>query len=485
MLKLKTLFSRVMSIEPIQRQSIVSFTWQMAYAFIGFLSTMYIARTVGASVVGGYFLFLAYFGIIGFFTDGGFSSAAGKRISEGEEQNEYFSAFFVLRSVFVMVIVVALVAFRSYFVDMDRAGTFIWLLVGLIVSLLYGALSAGIAGCGKIGIKATADFINNVSRIIVQVVAVFLGYGVAGLIGGFIAGMFVGSIVNLRFFDLSFVRFGWRHIKNLSIFSFWVFLISSGMIVYQSSDTIMIGYFLNNTDVGVYRIVLQFTTIAAFTTAAISSTLWPKVSRWGITGEIDLIGKSLSHAFTYSLILAIPMFAGGILLGDKLLYFFYGAEFEQGYVIMVILFIVQIVNIFHIFFTSYLSALDHIKDLFKITLVAVTANITLNAALIPIIGIVGAAVATLVTMGLNAILAKRVLSKIITIRIEIHILLNILKASAVMALFVGIYRMLVPLSNVWVALVPVVLGAVVYGVLVLKFDKNIYEELKKIVLHDS
>ena len=73
-----------MSIEPIQRQSIVSLVWQIAITVIGFSSTMYFAHAVGASVLGGYFLFIAYFGIIGLVTDGGFGGAAIKRISEGE-----------------------------------------------------------------------------------------------------------------------------------------------------------------------------------------------------------------------------------------------------------------------------------------------------------------------------------------------------------------------------------------------------------------
>jgi len=482
MFGLNNIYSRIMSIGTIQRQSIVSLIWQIALTFIGFLSTMYFAHTVGASILGGYFLFLAYFSIIGLMTDGGFGGAAIKRISEGEEQDAYFSAFVVLRSVFVTAVVIALIAFRSYFVDLNNAGTFIWLLLALIVSLLYGAISGGMQGCGKIGIQATAGFINNVLRIIIQVVAVFFGFGVAGLAGGFVVGMFVGSIVQLRFFNLRLVRFGWEHIKSLSTFSLWVFLISGGGIVFTYSDTIMIGYFLNNADVGVYRIVLQFTTLAAFTTSALRSTLWPRVSRWGKTGETGLIEESLSRAFTYSLVLAIPMFAGGVLLGDKLLYYFYGAEFGRGYMTMVILFIVQIVNIFQFFFTSYLSALDHLKDLFKITVVAVAANIALNAILIPIIGIAGAAIATLVTMGLNAVLAMWVLSKMLTLRVESGSLMNILKASIVMSLFVGCYRMVVPLSNVWLTLVPVVLGGVVYVVLVLKFDRKIYKELKGIMM---
>jgi O-antigen/teichoic acid export membrane protein len=51
---------------------------------------------VGVEVLGAYFLFVAYFSIIGLMTDGGFGGAATKRISEGEEPDAYFSAFVVL-----------------------------------------------------------------------------------------------------------------------------------------------------------------------------------------------------------------------------------------------------------------------------------------------------------------------------------------------------------------------------------------------------
>jgi len=469
-----------MSIDPVQRQSIVSLIWQIALTLIGFLSTMYFAQAAGASVLGGYFLFLAYFSIIGLVTDGGFGRAAIKRISEGKEEDAYFSAFVVLRSFFVTFVVVVLIAFRSYFVDLNDAGTFIWLILALIVSLLQGAVSNGIQGCGKMGISATSVFIDNVSRIIVQVVAIFLGFGVAGLAGGFAVGMFVGSIVQLRFFDLHFVRFGWEHIKSLSTFSFWVFLISGGGIVFMYSDTIMIGYFLNNADVGVYRIVLQFTSLALFTATALMSSLYPRISRWGKTGETGLIEESLSGAFTYSLVLAIPILAGGVLLGDKLLYYFYGAEFGRGYMTMVILLIVQIVNIFQYIFSTYLSALDHLKDLFKITVVGVTANIVLNAALIPVIGIAGAAVATLATMGFIAVMALWILSRLIRIRVESQSLINIMKASLVMSFIIIIYRIFVPLSNVWLTLFPVLLGGIIYGFLILKFDAKLSYELKKI-----
>lgn len=477
----KTIISRIMGIEEVQRQSIVSLIWQIVNTAIGFLGTMYFAHAVGASVLGAYFLFMTYLGIFGMLSDGGLGGAAIKRISEGKEQDAYFSAFFLLRFLFIIASVCALIVFRKYFVDLDNAGLFIWIIVALLISQFSGAVSTGIAGSGKMGIYATSEAMYRILRTLVQVVAIYFGFGAAGLAGGYVIPILVIAVFELRFFNLHFMRFTWEHIKSLGTFSFWLFLTSTGALLYSSSDTVMIGYFMDNADVGVYRVVIQFTTMAAFTTVALRQTLWPKISRWGKTGEKELIEVALSRAFSYSLILAVPVFAGGILLGDRLLYFFYGAEFASGYLPLVILLTVQVVNVFQFLFTMNLSALDRQKDAFKVTAVAASANIVINLLLIPVIGITGAAIATLVTMILNAILAGRVLSKIITIRIEHGSVLNILKASAMMSLFVGIYRVVVPLSSVWITLVPVIVGGIMYGFLILKFDLKMCNELKGIV----
>ena len=470
-----------MGIKPVQRQSLITFIAQISFTLIGFLSTIYFAHTVDESVLGAYFLFIAYLGIINIVTEGGFGGAAIKRISEGEDQDAYFSAFFSVRLVFLVIAILVLIAVRKYFVDLDSEGLFVWLLLALVASLVYGIVSGGVAGCGKMGIYSSCNFISNVSRIIIQVIAVYLGFEIAGLAGGFVAGLFIAAIIELRFLDLHFVRFGRKHIKNLLAFSFWLFLTSSGVILYSHSDIIMIGYFMDNTDVRVYKLVFQFTTLAIVATTALRATLWPKVSYWGKIDDMNYVEQSLSRALIYSLLLAVPVLIGGILLGDKLLYFFYRIEPGGGYVVLVILLFVQIINVFQFFFLMYLGALDHQKDSFKVTAVAVTANIILNLLLIPVIGIIGAAVATFVTMLLNAVLGRLILSRIMIIQVDYSSIFNIIKASVVMALFVMGYRLIVPLYSVWVTMIPVVLGGMLYVVLVLRFDRGICKELKRIV----
>ena len=474
------IFTRIMSIEPVQRQSLVSFIIQIAYTLLGFVSTMYFAHAVGASVLGSYFLLVAYYGLAGIAGDGGFGGAAMKRISEGEEQDEYFSAFFVLRILFSTLLIIGLITFRSYFIDLNNAGLFMWFLAALTVSVFHTTIHYGVAGCGKMGIFSTCNFINDVSRVIIQIAAVYLGFDASGLAGGFVAGLLISFIIELRFFDLHFVSFRWYHIKSLSIFSFWLLLTASGVAIFSYSDSVLIGYFLNNADVGVYRVAFQFTLAASFATIALHSTLFPKISLWVKINEIERVELSLSRAVSYSLLLAVPVFIGGAILGDKMLYFFYGAEFIEGYNAFILLLVVQVVNVFQYLFTMFLSASDHQKEAFKVTAIAASLNVILDILLIPLIGITGAAVATLATMTLNALLAQRVLSRTIKIKLEYDSISNILKASAAMGLLVGAYRLLVPLSSVWVTLVPVIFGGAIYGILMLKLDGKMCGELRSI-----
>jgi len=479
--KIYSIYSSIINIEPIKRQSIINMFWQIAITAIGFISTMYFAQKVGPAVLGAYFLFLAYDGIFLNITDGGIGGAAVKRISEGEEPNAYFSAYFVLRSTITVMIILAMLMFKDYFVELNNSSMFFWLLLDLLISIFAGAIGSGVVSEGKMGIHNTCYGIGNVLRIIFQIMAIYLGYNAASLAGGMVAGTIVAAIIEFHFFELHLVHFNWKHIKSLFVFSFWLFLTSSGMLLFTQADTILISHFMNIVDVGIYRVVLQFTLAATFTTTALRSTLWVRISRWSKNNNMDMVEKSLPRAISYSLILAVPVLVGGMILGDQLLYSFYGADFISGYWTLIILLAVQVVNVFQYLFTMYLDALNHPKESFKVTAIGIIANILLNLILIPIMGISGAAIATLVTMTLNALLAQRALSKLLSIRLERQCISNILVASFIMGLFIGIFRVLVPISSLFFSLLAIFIGGLIYTILILKLDQKICDDLIEIL----
>ncbi|WP_292394092.1 flippase [Methanoculleus sp. UBA303] len=467
-----------MRIDPVQRQSLISLGSTIGLTAIGFLSTMYFAHTVGPSILGAYFLFVAYFSVFNLIGDGGFGGAAVKRISEGEDQNAYFTAFLLLRVMLMAVSVGFLLVARPYLTDLTSSGVFPWLVLALVVSTFTNIASNSVYGRGMVGVNQISSLIDNLTRIVVQVVAIILGYGVAGLAGGFVAGLLVSGIFNFRFLDLSPAPFGRSHISSLFAFSFWTFLSASGYLVFSYADTIMIGHFMTETDVGIYRVALQLTSIATFVTIALHTTLYPKVSYWGKRDDLSSVEGALARAFTYSLLLAVPVLVGGWILGERLLYFFYGASFATGAGALAILLLVQVASVFMFLQTMCLNALDRPKDSFRVTAVAVAANIGLNLFLIPAYGIVGASAATLVTMVLNAALANRALSRSIRVRIEPRAVGNIVFAALAMAAVVVGYSYIIPLTNVFIVLGAVALGGLIYILLLLRIDRGIHDELK-------
>ena len=362
--------TRLMNISSIQRQSIITLSSTIALTAIGFLSTIYFAHIMGPAPLGAYFLFLAYFGILNLVGDGGFGGAAIKRISEGKEPNEYLSAFAFIRIVFLALSVSILLFAEPYFKDMNSSGVFFWLLLTLIVSVFSSISLVGVYGAGKVGIFQISSFIDALLRTLFQIIAVFLGFGVAGLAGGFVGGLITGGVMNFRYLDLRLVRFKLSHLKNLTGFSFWIFLTASGSLVFSYADTILIGYFMSNADVGIYRTAFQLTSVATFSTLAFHTVLYPKISNWGIHGQIGEIRNSLARAWTYSLFLALPTCIGGWILGDKLLFFLYGASFVEGAPALFFLLLVQVVNVFMFLGTMSLTALNHPKDAFWITVIA-------------------------------------------------------------------------------------------------------------------
>jgi len=474
------LLSRVMGVNPIQRQSIIALIPTVGLTAFGLLSTMYFSHAIGPAPLGLYFLFLAYFGIFTMLGDFGFASAAVKRIAEDKEQSAFFSAYLAMSIGLIVVSVSLLILVQLFVLDLVGMGLFWWLLLGLIVIVFNSSTNVTLTGRGKVGISQISSLVNNSSKILIQILAVFLGFGAGGLIGGFIAGLVAGGLLNLKFFDLHLVRFEKRHISSLFAFSFWIFLSSGGILIFTYADTILLGYFMSEADVGIYRIAFQFTSVAAFTTLALNNTLYPRLSLWGAQSDLASAETALARAFTYALLLAVPVCVGGWILGDRLLFFLYGAAFTAGTPALFVLLAMQVAYVFMNLQTMSLNALDRPRDSFKVTAVASVVNVVLNLLLIPIFGIMGAALATLVTMILNAGLAYLALNHIIRVRVESAALRNILIAAAAMAFVTLLFRLTVPLTHVAYVLIAVAIGGLVYGVLLLKLDRSIHDELKGI-----
>jgi O-antigen/teichoic acid export membrane protein len=470
--------SDFMDIDPVQRQSLLSFGSLLAVSGIGYVATLYFAHYLGPAVLGAYSLFLAYYGIFALIGDGGSGGPAVKRISEGTAQSEYYSAYFILRIILLCFSIGAFILISPYLTALQDNGLLYWLIIALVVGTAYSIIGTNLYGTAQVGINQVSSVINTLVKNLVQILAVFIGFGVGGLVAGFIVGMVAATLLNLKFIQLSVSRFDRSHFQGLVSFSVWTFLSSGGALIYTYADTILIGYFMTDADVGIYRVAFQLAAVASFLVMAFHTVLYPRISRWNTEKNFTLIEYSLTRAITYSLFLAIPVTAGGFILSEKLLYFLYGASFEAGAPILIILLFVQIANIFFYLQTMCLNAMDRPRISFYITAASAIMNIILNILLIPVFGISGAAIASLVTMSINAVLAHRMLKSSIHIRIDKKSVANLVLSALIMSGFVWGYMNILPVHDFVSLILILIFSAIIYFCAVLSIDRRIRNDLK-------
>jgi O-antigen/teichoic acid export membrane protein len=460
----------------VQRHSTMLLISSLGITFIGFLATVFYAHWVGAGTLGQYFLFLSYFAILSLFTDFGIGYAATHRICEGKEPDRYFTTSLCLRLALYVIITILIIIFNNQFGNLNESGL-LWILIFVLgISTFTSSISLAIGASNRLGLAASVSLINSIVRITVQVIAVFLGFHVNGLIGGLVAGLLVELIIDLRYVDYHLKKFEWKHVKSIFSFSSWAFLITTGTVLFDNANLIIIAYFMPVSDVGIFGVCWTFSFFALFISTALCNTLFVKVSRWKAAGEMNTIAVSLSRATTYAIIFALPIFAGGLLLGQRLLYYLYGASFAVGAAALVIIIAVRVFQSIFQLYSYYLMATDHAKQAFFGMGTGITVNIFLAVVLVPIIGLSGAAIASLVNVICSVIISRHFLRNIIPIVVEKDSWMHIIIATIIMTISLLIIDQ-IPISQSAIrTAVLVLIGGGIYFFVLLNLNKRIRED---------
>jgi O-antigen/teichoic acid export membrane protein len=443
---------------------------------IGFIATIFYAHWVGPTVLGAYFVFLSVFSILGLFTDMGIGSATTQRICEGRDTSQYFSANLTIRFVLYLIVCIVAIIFRDRFADLNATGLFWILLIVIGVSTLSSGLSIAIGASNRLGLAASVSLLNNVTRIVVQIVAVFLGYQVSGLVGGLLVGLLLEVAIEAKYIDYHLRKFNFSHVKRIFSFSSWAFLTTTATSLFDNANLLIIAFFLPVSEVGVFGVCWTFSVFALFVSTALCNTLYVKVSRWNANGKRDTITASLSRATTYSLIFALPMLAGGIILGKQILYYVYGASFAAGAMALIIIIAARVFQSIYQLYSTYLMATDHVQMAFYGVGTGITVNIILSLLLVPVLGLTGAAIASLMNVIICIIIGRHFLKRFIPIIIEKKPVVHIICSTAIMTITLLVVSVIPLRENALLIGVMVILGATVYFLSLLTLDKALRDD---------
>jgi len=177
-------------------------------------------------------------------------------------------------------------------------------------------------------------------------------------------------------------------------------LFMSGMyLVLNQTDIIVIGAFLDAKQVGIYAVATRIVGIVTLGFSAVNTIVAPMISELYSTDKTVQLQKMLTLAargiFLFTLVASLSI----AVFGENILSLF-GKEYINGYSSLLILLIGQVISMLSGAVGFLMTMTGHQRQAARILSFGTVFNITLNLFLVPIFGIVGAAISTATTTAL-------------------------------------------------------------------------------------
>jgi O-antigen/teichoic acid export membrane protein len=258
--------------------------------------------------------------------------------------------------------------------------------------------------------------------------------------------------------------------------------VAYSMWVLNASDRLFIAYYATIADVGVYTLVyaLGYVLISFFFNP-IFLMYPPKAAELYTQKNFDDLTRLFNYSTKAALGLMVPSIVGLSLLANPLLYYLAAPEFVRGASLVPFISLGYTFSMLSSYFSISLC-LVHKQIYTSYTLLfAAGCNIIMNFILIPPLGILGAAISTCISFGIQIIFEIWLGSRYIPLRFDWVFLGKAVFASAVM----GFIILLIHPENIVTLLAMVILGIAIYFSMMILIRAVKTEELEAIfeILH--
>ena len=178
-----------------------------------------------------------------------------------------------------------------------------------------------------------------------------------------------------------------------------MFFIAGMNLLLQQTDIMMIGAMIGTDQAGIYGAAARIAALVTFGLTAVNSIVAPLISEYFSANKLQELQRMITLAargiFVFTIAICTMLFILGVfILG------LFGNEFVVGYEPLTILLIGQAVSAIAGSVGFLMVMTGHQVTAAKIIGSSAVINIVLNATLIPVFGIVGAAISTAISTAL-------------------------------------------------------------------------------------
>jgi len=213
--------------------------------------------------------------------------------------------------------------------------------------------------------------------------------------------MAIGFILVYKKENLDITK--WSFDKNIAkelLKDSWPLLLSGIVVnIYMKIDQVMIKSFLTASDVGYYAVATRLVEAWYFIPTILSSTFAPAIIK-AHKRSLKLFNQRLIRLYSLYLWVSIIVTIFMILSAKFLILLLFGEQYLASIIVLQIYALSVIATFVGMATSQYLIAKNLTKLSFYRTLTGMLANVLLNLILIPRFGIIGAAIATVVSYNL-------------------------------------------------------------------------------------
>lgn len=408
----------------------ITFIASVISMILGFVITILLGRYFGAGDLGLYRMASTIYGIVILVAAVGFPAAMIKYVAEYRGDRERTSEIVssgVITSLFLGLGFSVLFYFSSgIFAEifkMPELSGLIKLLspvfpFAMVNGSLFGLLN-GLREMKKYGI---ATIVQSVLMVVITVLLIYYGFGIAGTVIGMVLSS-VGSclylvLVSRCYFEIThrgyiqttkmMFSFGWKIVASNSI----------NQINYQA-DTILIGYFLTATDVGYYGVALVLSKFFWLIPSAIQTITYPATSEYWSNNNHLVLNTMIEKSMKYTAYILLPIGIGVGFFAKEIIILIFGAKFIYAVLPLQILIVGTVIAGIEKSIGSSLTSIGRIDVNLQLTALGAIVDLILNLLLIPRYGIVGAAIATITSYIIGALLTFYFIIKFMHIKINV------------------------------------------------------------------
>ncbi|WP_167467380.1 oligosaccharide flippase family protein [Haloarcula quadrata] len=441
--------------------SFVSFGDGVSYV-LRFCTVAYLSSNISLEILGAFFLYQAILSGGSILADLGIQGAIIKRMSEGKDVDEFFSAGLLtiigLSFITSLLILSASGLINSY---VGRSVS-VLIVVSLIPNELAQFVRSSIQGEVRTEILPILSLAKSIVWLSGAVLATWSDPIFLSLVTVSIASNIFQILIGAIFLESGFSIPKRFHFENLASFAKYDVFSYLEQYIVDRSAILIIGLFLSNSMVSVYEIAWRVSSVFLLVNTSIVKVSFPKMSSWSASNAYGKIENLIKDVIFIGTFFVIPGIFGSIAVGSMIFESFFDITFENISILLSVLILSRLFEGVGDALKNLVSSIGRPDLSARSVILNVILQPTLCYILIPPYGLFGGVISVCATLLCVLIYVYYIVPESIEIQLPIYEAIALSLISAIMLLALINANMIMNDNGLFSTSVVVVLGVGVY-----------------------